>query len=151
MKAAMRRMKEAANQAGLPMAERTMTYNSRLAQELAKWAESLGLGDQYHEAVFEAYYVEGRNIGKEDELVRLAGSVGLSGVEARSVLKDRRFSAAVDADWARSRELRITGVPTFVMNNRSIVGAQPYEVLEEFIEACGARRRDTREEGEERH
>lgn len=148
VKAAMQRIKQAANQVGLPMAERTMTYNSRFAQELAKWAESQGKGDQYHKAVFEAYYVEDRNIGKEDELVGLAESVGLSGVEARSILKGRRFSRAVDNDWARSRELLITGVPTFVMNNRSIVGAQPYEVLEEFIKAGGAKRRDTGEEGE---
>ena len=148
MKAAVQRMEQAANRIGLPMATRTMTYNSRLAQELAKWAESQGKGDQYHKAVFKAYYVEGRNIGKEDELVGLAESIGLSGVEARSILKDRKFRRAVDNDWARSRELLITGVPTFVMNNRSVVGAQPYEVLEEFIKAGGAKRRDTGEEGE---
>jgi predicted DsbA family dithiol-disulfide isomerase len=48
-------------------------------------------------------------------------------------LEKRTFSRAVDADWTRSRELGIRAVPTFVMNNRSIVGAQSYEVLEEFI------------------
>jgi predicted DsbA family dithiol-disulfide isomerase len=133
VKAAMQRIKQVADRVGLPMAERTKTYNSRLAQELAKWAESKGMGDQYHQAVFQAYYVGIRNIGEVDELVGIAEFVGLSGKEARFVLEKRTFSRAVDADWTRSRELGIRAVPTFVMNNRSIVGAQSYEVLEEFI------------------
>ena len=141
--AAMQRIKQVADQVGLPMAERTKTYNSRLAQELAKWAESKGKGDQYHQAVFRAYYVNSRNIGEVDELVGIAESVGLSREEARSVLEKRIFRAAVDADWTRSRELNITAVPTFVINNRSIVGAQPHEVLEEFIKAGGVERRKT--------
>ncbi len=145
MKAAMPRIKQVADQVGLPMAERTKTYNSRLAQELAKWAESIGKGHQYHQAVFHAYYVNGSNIGKVDELVRIAESIGLSGREARSVLKNRMFRAPVDSDWMRSRELGVTAVPTFVMGRRSIVGAQPYEMLEDFIKAGGATRRNTEE------
>lgn len=143
VKAAMQRIKQVADQVGLPMAERTKTYNSRLTQELAKWSESKGKGDQYHQAVFQAYYVGSRNIGDVDELVAIVESVWLSGEEARSVLEKRIFRAAVDADWARSHELNITAVPTFVMNNQSIVGAQPYDVLEEFIKSNGAQRRNT--------
>jgi predicted DsbA family dithiol-disulfide isomerase len=143
VKAAMLRIKQMANQVGLPMAERTKTYNSRLAQELAKWAESRGKGDQYHQAVFQAYYVSGSNIGKVDVLANIAESVGLSGKEARSVLEERMYRGSVDADWIRSRELGITAVPTFVMNRQSNVGAKPYEVLEGFIRAGGAERRNT--------
>ena len=138
----MLRIKQVADQVGLPMAERTKTYNSRLAQELAKWAESKRKGDQYHQAVFQAYYVGGNNIGKVDELVGIAESIGLSGREARSVLENRMFRGSVDSDWMRSRELGVTAVPTFVMSRRSIAGAQPYEVLEEFIKAGGATRRN---------
>jgi predicted DsbA family dithiol-disulfide isomerase len=49
--------------------------------------------------------------------------------------------SAVDADWVRSRTLGITGVPTFVVDGQRLVGAQPYEVLTEFVESAGARRR----------
>jgi predicted DsbA family dithiol-disulfide isomerase len=143
VKAAMLRIKQVADQVGLPMAERTKTYNSRLAQELAKWAESKGKGDRYHQAVFQAYYVNSSNIGKVDELVGIAKSAGLSGKEAKFVLENRMFRGSVDADWTRSLELGITAVPTFVMNKQSIEGAQPYEVLEEFIKAGGAKRRNT--------
>ena len=142
VKASMLRIKQVADQVGLPMAERTKTYNSRLAQELAKWAESRGKGDQYHQAVFQAYYVSGSNIGKVDVLASIAESVGLSGKEARSVLEERMYRDSVDADWIRSRELGITAVPTFVMNRQSNVGAKPYEVLEGFIRAGGAEQRN---------
>jgi predicted DsbA family dithiol-disulfide isomerase len=47
---------------------------------------------------------------------------------------------AVDADWARSRALGVTGVPTFVIGRKAVVGAQPYEVLEQLVRGeLGAR------------
>ncbi len=71
---------------GLPLTERTHTYNSRLAQELGKWAESRGKGDPFRRAVYQAYFVDGRNIALIDELLRIAGTVGLPAGEAREVL-----------------------------------------------------------------
>ena len=115
------RLKTVADELGLPLGERKKTYNSRFAQELAKWAESKGKGDPFHEAVFRSYFVDGKNIGKVDELVALAKSIGLPEKEARSVLESRTFKEAVDADWSRSRALGITGVPTFVVGQRAIV------------------------------
>jgi predicted DsbA family dithiol-disulfide isomerase len=137
----MLRLKQVADELGLPLGERKKTYNSRLAQELAKWAELKGKGDPFHAAVFRAYFVDGKNIGKVDELVDLAKSIGLPDKEARSVLELRTFKKAVDSDWSRSRALGITGVPTFVVNGQAIVGAQPYEILEQFLKNCGVKKR----------
>ena len=134
-------LKQVADELGLPLADREKTYNSRLAQELAKWAESKGKGDAFHEAVFRAFFAEGKNIGNVQELVATAKSVGLQEEEARLVLESREFREAVDADWLRSRELGITAVPTFVVDRRAIVGAQPYEVLEQFLKTCGVKER----------
>jgi predicted DsbA family dithiol-disulfide isomerase len=135
------RLKQVADEVGLPLGERKRTYNSRLAQELAKWAESKQKGDPFHEAVFRAYFVGGRNIGRVDELVMLAKGIGLPEKEARSVLESRPFKEAVDADWSRSRDLGITGVPTFVIDQKGIVGFQPYETLEQFLINCGVKKR----------
>ncbi len=135
------RLRQVADELGLPLVERKKTYNSRLAQELAKWAESKGKGDLFHEVLFRAYFGEGKNIGKAEELVTLAKSIGLPEKEAKSVLELRTFNAAVDSDWARSRALGITAVPTFVANHHQIVGFQSYEALEQFLKACGARKR----------
>jgi predicted DsbA family dithiol-disulfide isomerase len=79
----MQRLRQVANDLCLPLGERKKTYNSHLAQELSKWAESLGKGEQFHEMMFSAYFVEGINISKSDELVRLSGSIGLPKDQAR--------------------------------------------------------------------
>jgi predicted DsbA family dithiol-disulfide isomerase len=134
------RLKGAADELGLPMGERKYTYNSRLAQELAKWAESEGKGDQFHEAVFQAYYVDGKNIGSVDVLVGLATTIGLPGEEAKSILESGVYREAVDSDWARCRDLNVTAVPTFFMRDQRVVGAQPYKVLEQFVKSQGAKK-----------
>jgi predicted DsbA family dithiol-disulfide isomerase len=134
------RLRQVANELGLPWGERRKTFNSRLAQELAKWAESKGKGDPFNQAIFRAYFVDGINIGKVDELVGLAKSIGLPEKEARSTLELRTFKEAVNSDWLRSHALGITAVPTFVVNERVLVGFPPYEHLEQFLKSCGAKK-----------
>ncbi len=119
---------------GLPYGDRTMTYNSRLAQELGKWADSEPGGEAVHDALFRAYFVEARDISRPAVLVEIAEHVGLSADGAREVLEKRTFKDAVDADWKLSHQWGITGVPTFVAGRYAVVGAQPYEVLEELAE-----------------
>jgi predicted DsbA family dithiol-disulfide isomerase len=142
IKKAMARLKRVADELGLPLSERKKTYNSRLAQELAKWAESEGKGDSFHEVVFRAYFVDGKNIGRVDELVALSKSIGLQEKNARSVLELRTFKEAVDSDWQRSHALGITAVPTFVMDQQATVGFQPYEQIEQFLKSCGVKKRN---------
>jgi predicted DsbA family dithiol-disulfide isomerase len=135
MQAQMRARMEAE---GLPYGDRKMTFNSRLAQELGKWAETQPGGEAIHDALFRAYFVDGRNVGDADVLVDVARSVGLAEDKAREVLEKRTHKAAVDADWEKSRLYGVTGVPTFVMGERGVVGAQPYEVLEQLVQQGAA-------------
>ncbi len=134
-------MKRVAEMEGLPLGERDMTYNSRLAQELAKWAESMGKGDEFHNRAFRAYFAEGKNIGNISELVSLAGQIGLLEKEATEVLETRSFRDAVDRDWEHSRRKGVTAVPTFTMDSQALVGAQPYEVLDQFMKTIGVKER----------
>jgi len=127
------RMKALMAEAGLEYGERTHTYNSRLAQELGKWADSKPGGEEIHDALYRAYFVDNKNIGNIDELVKIAESVGLEEDEARQVLESREYSDAIDEDWQRSRETGVTGVPTFFGNDLVVVGCQPYETLEKFV------------------
>ena len=136
-----RRMKGLMDAEGLPYGRRTHTYNSRLAQELGKWADTRPGGDAIHDALYRAYFVEARNIGDPDVLVAIAQSVGLPAEAAGTVLAERRFKGAVDADWAKSRAYGVTGVPTFVAARHGVVGAQPYEALEALLVKAGAARR----------
>jgi len=135
------RMKRLMDEEGLPYGRRTHTYNSRLAQELGKWADTQPGGEALHDALYKAYFVDARNIGDPEILVELAEAVGLPAEEARAVLAERRFKEAVDADWAKSHRYGVTGVPTFVAGRHGVVGAQPYEVLEQLLDKAGAKRR----------
>jgi len=129
----MARLKQIAGEEGLVLGDRKKTYNSRLAQELGKWAEANGKGDEFHRSVFHAYFADGRNIAEISTLLDLVNGIGLPPVEAKEVLENRTFQHAVDRDWARSQALGVTAVPTFFMGDQSLVGAQPYLVLEQFV------------------
>ena len=132
-------MKARMDAEGLPYGERTHTYNSRLAQELGKWADTQPGGEAFHDAMFRAYFVEARDISQPAVLLEIAARVGLPVEAAREVLEKRTFKEAVDRDWELSRRYGITGVPTFVMGDRGVVGAQPYEVLEQLVKQSAAR------------
>jgi predicted DsbA family dithiol-disulfide isomerase len=129
------RMKRLMDAEGLPYERRTHTYNSRLAQELAKWADSQSGFEAVHNALYQAYFADSKNIGEVDVLVDIAQSAGLPADAAREVLTERTFKEAIDADWEHSRRLGITGVPSFVAGKYKVVGAQPYDVLAELVRA----------------
>jgi predicted DsbA family dithiol-disulfide isomerase len=142
--AAHRRMAALMEAEGLPYAPRprTMTYNSRLAQELAAWAVELPGGARIHDALFHAYFVDGVNLAEAEVLTDIAARAGLDPAATGEVVEQRTHKSVVDQDWERSRRLGVTGVPTFVMNGRAVVGARPYEMLEKLVVTAGARRRE---------
>jgi len=133
LKALHAQMKARMDAEGLPYGERSRTYNSRLAQELGKWADTQPGGEAIHDALFRAYFVEDRDISQVAVLLDVASRVGLPVDAAREVLEKRTFKDAVDADWKLSREYGITGVPTFVAGGYGVVGAQPYEALVQLV------------------
>jgi predicted DsbA family dithiol-disulfide isomerase len=130
---ALAHMKTVADAEGLPFGKRTKTYNSRLTQELAKWAEEQGRGDAFHQAAFRAYFADGKNIAKMESLLDIAVSVSLDPNEARRVIEERTYREAVDTDWQKAHGLGITAAPTFLFGNRRLVGAQPYQDLKQFV------------------
>ena len=141
IKAKNTRMKGLMEAEGLPYSERSHTYNSRLAQEIGTWAETQDGGNAIHDKFFESYFVDRRNVSDVDVIIDIVKSVGLDQIEARAVLEERRFKDAVDADWTKSHSYGVTGVPTFFSNGQGLVGAQPYEGLQQLMEGAGAVRR----------
>ena len=127
-------MRQVADQLGLPFGNRETIYNSRLAQELGKFAEKNGRGEEYHRAVFKAYFAECKNIAEPATLESIAEQLGLDQTETRKVISARTFRTEVDEDWQRARRLCINAVPTFVLNESFLVGAQPYDKLAQFAD-----------------
>ena len=138
---AKKRFRQVADEIGLPLGEREKTYNSRPAQELAKWAEEKGKGDEFHKAIFRACFVDARNIGKMDELLRIVKSIDLPEKAAKQTLESGTFKKDVDTDWSRCHALGITAVPTFVIDHQAVVGFQPYETLEQLLRTKDIKKR----------
>jgi predicted DsbA family dithiol-disulfide isomerase len=131
------RLRQVAVELNLPFGDRKMTFNSRLAQELGKWAEDQGRGDAFHHAVFLAYFERGENIARQPVLLQICSAVGLDPAAAQVVLDQRTYRDAVDRDWHRSKQMGITAVPTFVVNGQRLVGAQSYAALESMVLSAG--------------
>jgi predicted DsbA family dithiol-disulfide isomerase len=128
------RLEKIAADLELPFGARVMTYNSRKAQELGKWAEEMGQGESFHMAVYHAYFAEGKNIGQLEVLTTIAAAVGLDPVAARQVIESGRYAAAVESDWKMASELGVTAVPTSLYQGRSLVGFQEYEAFRRLIQ-----------------
>lgn len=135
VEAAHARLKSLMDTEGLQFNQRTHTFNSRLAQELAK------AFDAVRDPLYRAYFEQGRNIGDVDVLIDIARASGIADSDARTVLIERTFRAAVDADWEKARRYGITGVPSFVAGNGKVTGAHPLEILEQLVIAAGAQPR----------
>jgi predicted DsbA family dithiol-disulfide isomerase len=134
-------MKNLMAKEGLPYENRTMTYNSRLAQELGSWADTQNESEIIHEKIYQAYFVENKNIGNSDVLIDIVKQVGLNEFEALKVLNERTFKQEVDKDWSKAGEKGVTSVPTYVVGGAGVVGAQPYEALVELLEHAGTKKR----------
>ena len=139
MEAMYTRMKGLMDEEGLPYGKRSHTYNSRLAQELGKWADTEPGGEAIHDAFYRAYFVDAVNIGDVDALLTIAGDVGLDVYAAREVLQSRSFSDAVDADWDLSRRYGVTRRAHFCRRPKSRGRRATIRSARKF--AAGSRRR----------
>jgi predicted DsbA family dithiol-disulfide isomerase len=127
------RLTTVAEDVGLPLARRTRISNSRRAQELGQWAEAMGKGDEFRRCTYRAYFAEGRNIALLPELEIIAEAAGLPKDDVYDILAQSIFADAVDADWARARELAVTAVPFHLFGEKTLVGFHPYEDYVELV------------------
>jgi predicted DsbA family dithiol-disulfide isomerase len=107
------------------------------AHRLVRFGQQHGLAEPLVDQLFEAYFLEGADIGSIDVLAGIAGAVGLDARAARMFLISRAESEAVHADNLRAHRLGINGVPCFVIDGRhAIAGAQEPEVLERLLDVA---------------
>jgi len=126
-----------ADEAGLPHGERSHWYNSTPAHEASEWARELGAEDAFRHAVYQAYFVADENIASTDVLARIATELGLNADDLLAALAEGRYRDAVQAQYEESRQVGVTGVPTFVAGGYGVVGAQPLETLKRLMAAVG--------------
>lgn len=111
-------------------------WSTKRAQELALWAEEQGSParvEDLHDRLFRAYQVESLDIHSLDVLAGLTDEVGLDGTAARAALERGDLTPARELWWRTATRAGITGVPTYVAGGYGIVGAQPVDLLREFV------------------
>lgn len=107
------------------------------AHRLVRFAARQGLADEAVEALFEAYFCEGQDIGDPIVLAHVAAGLGLDPAQVRRFLAGTLEAEAVHADNLRAHRLGINGVPCFVVQGRhAIAGAQEPEVLERLLDVA---------------
>ncbi|MGZ3752663.1 MAG: DsbA family oxidoreductase [Mucilaginibacter sp.] len=115
--------------------DKAVVANSFNAHQLGHLAKKHGLGEAAEEALFKAYFTDGKNIDDEDTLIELGVSIGLNADEIKQTLASEAFADAVKHDIAEAQYLGIQGVPFFVMNNKyGVSGAQAVPVFVETLE-----------------
>jgi predicted DsbA family dithiol-disulfide isomerase len=108
----------------------------------ANWfAQQQGKQDDLAEALFHAYFTEGRDIGNGQALVEVASEAGLDGNEVREFLASGEGVEEVHAEEAAGHRMGIRGVPYFVLNGRyTIAGAQPPDMFVSALQKVEADR-----------
>ncbi|WP_295855125.1 DsbA family protein [uncultured Microbacterium sp.] len=120
--------------------------NTVKAHELLHFAKENGKQLELAEVLMSAYFLEGKHVGRDDDLVALAVEVGLDEAEAREALSSQRFRAAVRADQEQARQFGITGVPFFVIDGKyGVSGAQPVEAFSQIARQVWGERREVAE------
>jgi predicted DsbA family dithiol-disulfide isomerase len=129
------RLQQRARASGREMIAREFIASSRRALEAAEYARTQGRFQAFHEAVFGKYFGEGRNIGRWDVLREAAEQAGVDPDAMQQAVEDDIYGAVVDESTARAVEMGITGVPTYILNDKyAVVGAHPYPVFEAAME-----------------
>jgi predicted DsbA family dithiol-disulfide isomerase len=123
-----------------------MTPNTLPGHRLLWWAEQRNQQDPLAEALFRAYFTEGRDVGRHDVLAEIASETWLPKIEARAFLDSDAGTKEVSEEATKGLRLGLQGVPFFVVNGvPALAGAQnPQAFLEVFQHALG---RDMRECG----
>jgi predicted DsbA family dithiol-disulfide isomerase len=111
------------------------TPNTINAHRLIGLAGRAGVQDPVVEALFRAYFLEGRDIGDLGVLAEIGVAAGLEGKVLRDYLAGTDDVERVKNEDATARKMGIQGVPCFIFNRKyAVSGAQEPEVLLQVME-----------------
>ncbi len=112
----------------------TRTPNTMDAHRLLRWAKLDGKQTEIAEALFMAYWNEGRDVGDHDVLADIATAHGMNREKVLNALGTDQDKTEVLAETTQAQQMGVTGVPTYIINRKyGVVGAQSAELLAEQI------------------
>lgn len=115
---------------------------SHCALIAAKYAEAQGknIGAAFHNAMYCAYWTEGRNIEAMDVLQDIATQVGLDGDALLTAIDEPQYERAVYADIRQAYHYGLRGVPALIFEDKYLIsGWQTTEVLAQVVEQIEGR------------
>lgn len=117
------------------------TTNTVLGHQLIHYAKARGRQLEMKERLLKAYFVEGRHVGRVEELADLAAELGFDRDDVVRSLTSDEYLADVRADVAQAGELGIRGVPFFVIDGKyGVSGAQDASTFAQALEQVAAER-----------
>jgi len=128
------KVKQLAEDAGINIRRPSTLPRSRLALEGAEYAKGEGKFQQYHDEVFEAYFQLDKDIGSIKVLLWVAEKISLDVTDFEYCLVHRTMKDNIEEQRREAAELGINAIPTFIIGDEKIVGAQPYERLRSALE-----------------
>jgi predicted DsbA family dithiol-disulfide isomerase len=87
-----------------------------------------------NDALFEALWQDGRDIGDVEVVVDVATAVGIPEADVRAAVDDEGLQADLRERFERAREEGVTGVPTFAYGGHAARGAVPPEQLGRLVD-----------------
>lgn len=112
----------------------TRTPNTLDAHRLIHWAGIEGRQTPVVAALFGAYFKDGRDIGEAQVLCDIAARCGMDAAMVRQLLDGDGDVQDIKVRDAHSREMGVTGVPTFIVAGQAVVsGARPPDFWAEVI------------------
>jgi predicted DsbA family dithiol-disulfide isomerase len=122
------------------MQKRGRVYNTFDAHRLLHWAESEGKQAALKNALFSAYFTEGRNPGDHSVLLDVVQKVGLDAKRAAEILESDQFAADVREREKFYADRGIGAVPSVIINDQHLIqGGQPAEVFERVLRQLAGR------------
>ncbi len=110
------------------------TPNTLDAHRLIHWAGIEGKQNAVVDALFNAYFVEARDIGDREVLADIADSVGMDAAVVMKLLQSESDREDIRTRDSHSREMGVNSVPTFIVaNQHAVPGAQPPELWGKVI------------------
>ena len=116
--------------------------NTRRALAIAELARDENKLPKYRDLAMDAHWRRGMDLESDADLRAIAAEAGLHPDQAIAASADPNYLARIDARREEANARGVTGIPTFVVGNRAVVGCQPFEVLAEFVEAAGAKKKE---------
>jgi predicted DsbA family dithiol-disulfide isomerase len=114
--------------------EKALSFNTIDVHRLWQWSKTLGKSSELKEALMKAYFTDGIDLSKEENVLQVVENCGLDKLEAQAILRSNQFSNEVDEDIYHASQIGVRGVPFFVLNNQfAISGAQDDSVFENAL------------------